>query len=643
MTNPTPAGPGSPAGAVVDTEVGRVLAERYRLIARIGTGTSAAVYLADDVTLRRRVAVKLLHPGLEGDERFARRFRAEAQAAAALSHPNILVVHDWGVADGRPFLVTEHLAGGSLQRILDAGHRLTVSQVVALGIQAARGLDHAHRRGIVHRDIKPANLLFDSEGRLRIADFGLAHALAEAAWTEPEGTVVGTARYAAPEQLTGGSVDGRADVYALAVVLVEAHTGRPAFAAADLAGVLARVDQPLEVPGELGPVADILRRAGSPLPADRPWAANLEVALMAAATRLPAPEPLPVGEPPDPAPSGPPTVAAPVAVIRADRVEVGDLPPPTPPAPGGEVDRPGEPGVVPAPARRRRWLTVLLSALVVGASLGVAAWWLTRPAVHEIPALAGSDAASARERLVELGFEVTERRERRDGTVRDEVLGTEPPAGERLAEGSGVVLVISDGPTLREVPDVLGADAAEAAERLTEAGFTPVEGPTEHHEEIPAGAVIATDPAPGDQLPTGGTVTLTISEGPAPRTVPDLAGSDPDEAADRLAGLGLRARITEAFDDDVPAGVVIGTDPPAGTEVPRDTEVTVVVSKGPDLVRVPETAGMRVAEAIEVLERAGFVVEEVDGRASARVLDTDPPGGTMARRGSSVIIVTRRR
>ena len=272
--------------------VGQVLSERYRLLAPIGTGASASVYLADDVTLRRRVAVKILHDALAGDEAFLRRFRAEAQAAAALNHPHIMSVFDWG-HDDVPFLVTEYLGGGSLRTMLDHGRLLTPAQALMVGLEAARGLDYAHRRGFVHRDIKPANLLFDEEARLRIADFGLARALAEAAWTEPQGAVLGTARYASPEQARGETLDGRSDVYSLALVMIEAVTGTVPFAADTTIGTLmARVDQPVTVPEALGPLRAPLEAAGQPRPADRPDAATFTRLLMDAADDLDRPEPL---------------------------------------------------------------------------------------------------------------------------------------------------------------------------------------------------------------------------------------------------------------------------------------------------------------------------------------------------------------
>ena len=189
--------------STITESIGRVLAGRYRIESALGSGASANVFAAFDTTLQRRVAVKVLHPALAADGGFLRRFRAEAQSAAALANAHVLAVHDWGEDAQGPFLVLEFLGGGSLRDMLDEGTRLSLSQAVAVGVQAAEGLAYAHARGFVHRDVKPANLLFDEEGRLRVADFGLARALAEASLTEPAGTTVGTARYAAPEQALG--------------------------------------------------------------------------------------------------------------------------------------------------------------------------------------------------------------------------------------------------------------------------------------------------------------------------------------------------------------------------------------------------------------------------------------------------------
>ena len=345
----------------ISDSIGRVLGDRYRLVTALGTGASAHVFLADDVSLDRRVAIKVLHPALSGDAGFLKRFRAEARAVAALNHPNVLQVYDWGEEDNEPYLVLEYLAGGSLRQVLDTGVLLTPEQAVRIGLEAAAGLDYAHRRGLVHRDIKPANLLFGDDHRLRIADFGLARALAEAAWTEPQGAVLGTARYAAPEQAEGKAVDGRADVYSLALVLFEAVTGEVPFAAdTTVATLMGRIGMLLPEHEALGPLNDILVWAAAPDPAERYDAADLAMRLQAAAgparSRAAAPgHPRAAGRGPfaDVAaavgltaavPGGRDPVGAPRADVAGAPTELG-TPPATPAA--------AAPGSTPPAGRRR--------------------------------------------------------------------------------------------------------------------------------------------------------------------------------------------------------------------------------------------------------------------------------------------------
>jgi len=358
-------------------QVGRVVGGRYRLLAPIGGGASADVYVANDVTLRRRVAVKVLRDALGDDDGFLRRFRAEARAVASLRHPNIVAVYDWGEEqDGAPFMVLEYLGGGSLRAMLDRDVLLTPSQALLVGLEAARGLDYAHRRGLVHRDVKPANLLFDDEGRLAIADFGIARALAEATWTEPAGAVVGTVRYASPEQARGQSVDGRADVYALALLLVEATTGQVPFGAdTTLATLMARLDSPITAPTVLGPLAAVIDAAGAVDPTSRIDAAQMVRALEHAAELLPRPAPLPLDAGRVPMPhdeldqtTGFAAVAGPTATAPAPRTapapggtpettpatpETASGPPQSTPAPQVAPST-AAPGSVPPPPPRRR-------------------------------------------------------------------------------------------------------------------------------------------------------------------------------------------------------------------------------------------------------------------------------------------------
>ena len=645
--------------------VGRVLGDRYRLIRPVGTGASAHVYVAEDVTLRRRVAVKLLHPALADDEAFLKRFQAEARVVAALRHANIVRVYDWGEDAGAPYLVMELLEGGSLRSLLDAGHRLTPSQAAVVGADVARGLDYAHRRGLVHRDIKPANLLFDEEGRVCIADFGVARALAEATWTEPAGAVLGTARYAAPEQVRGASLDGKADVYALALVLVEAVTGAVPFAAdTTIATLMGRVDRPLPVGDELGPLAPVLRHAGRPDPGDRPTAGELVRSLVEAGGQLPPPTPLSVGrflemdrfeesrdltELPgrpvlfdgeqetaaDPAPVYRPTTGpspAPAAL-------------PTRPPPERTPSRPALPlaaanGRSGATARRHRWrwALLLLVVLVIAGGLGVVAIRLSKP-FHPVPALVGRSVADAGRALQPLHLHLRVHGQVFDERVPKGLISAQRPApSKREREGSTVSVDLSAGPPPVAVPDLTGLTADQANQRLIGAGFTA--GPVVNRSDntVPAGVVVSWT-GQGQEIPKGSAIGLVVSTGKPTVVVPDVHGETFAQAQAALTAVGLGAVEVDQF-NDAPAGQVVGTTPANPAVAVVGSPVTVTVSKGPDLVTVPNVVKLGVQTATASLESAGLSVVAVVGSPDRPVSLTSPAGGARVKRGSPVRLYT---
>src|SRR5215207_8219820 len=642
-----------------DDQVGRVLGGRYRLLAPVGTGASANVFVADDVQLQRRVAVKILHPSLAEDAAFLKRFRAEAQAAAALSHPNVMAVYDWGQdgesSNATPYLVLEYLAGGSLRAMLDRGRQLSPSQALLVGLEASRGLDYAHRRGFVHRDVKPANLLFGEDRRLRIADFGLARAIAEAAWTEPDGVVLGTARYASPEQARGLAVDGKSDVYSLALTLVEAVTGQVPFAAdTTVATLMNRLDKLMPVSAELGPLASVLERAGRPEPAERYDAGELARALVHAAERLPRPAPLPlVPVLPSDAPADDDTTLVSVPAVRRpdDTTAIaavgggggGGLAPPPGPAPTAEIPRPAvpvviggvaveertppaapaAPGAVPPvptiydgsrdrPHRRVGWFFVVLAVLVLAAivATGVLIFQRSQTSSHDVTSLVGLPRAEALNRIAEFDWETDIQRQRSDAQPYDYVYDQSPKVG-KLDEGGILTLMVSDGPVLHALPDISrqAQDAAQAT--LATMGLTLNVVGQRYDEDLPANGVlewsVGGTPAPvGQPVPTGTGVDIVLSQGPAPRIIPDFVNHPFDEVNAALTAARLQVQQLEPqFNDTVAAGNVIALNPGAGTEVGRDSVVQVVVSKGPETVPLPDLKGQTVDQAKAAIESLG--------------------------------------
>ena len=605
---------------------GRVLADRYRLLGTIGSGASGRVYVADDTRLKRRVAVKVLHAALADDAGFLRRFRKEAQLAASLHHPNVVTVFDWG-EDVVPFMVLELLEGGSLRGILDAGTRLTPAQATHVGRQVTDALEYAHRRGLIHRDIKPANLLYDEHGIVRVADFGLARALAEASLTEPSGALVGTARYASPEQATGEALDGRSDLYGLALVLVEAVTGRvPNIADTPMGTLAARTQRSLLAPAGLDELAPVVERAGQVDPAQRyPDAATMRDALRDAGRQLPPPGSLPLPG------LGAATIEDPhptqVVTQRTSTV----------------FDQDAELEVLTDHNRRvgadgRRWLApVILGAVAVAVIAGAAALLLRGSgAPVTVPGLVGLSEADAATVASDEGLEVVvEQRDSDDpaGVVIDQ----DPAPGARVSDSSTVTLFVSRGPPPVALPAVAGRPLAEVVPELEGSGFV-VEVQRIFDEEIPRDIVLDTDPPGLSEAAPESRIILVVSDGPQPVEIPPLAGNTFEEAAAALEALRFEVVLAEEYSDDVEAGLVIGTDPGPGVEAPRDSAVTVVVSLGPPLVDVPDVIGDSVEVATQKLEDAGLQADVRNYRPGRRVRTSDPEAGETVDRGTTVTL-----
>jgi serine/threonine-protein kinase len=688
----------------------------------VGTGTSSRVFLAIDLQLKRRVAVKLLHEALAEDQGFLQRFRAEARAAGALNHPNIVSVFDWGEDTSQgvllPYLVTEYLGGGSLRSMLDQSGLLSQSQTLVVGLQTARALAHAHLRGLVHRDVKPGNLLFDEEGRLRLADFGLARALAEASWTEPSGSMAGSTRYASPEQALGRRLDGRSDVYSLALILVECVTGRVPLVGETTASTLAlRTQSDVELDASLGGLRSVLERAGRLDPADRPEAAEFEIALMAAAEELARPEPLPIvltlGEAEQTTELRQVSGLGLIQELGADPVE-GDYRQQETGQEFGEAGTQaaasggiaslglaadqepqfaavapvasGEPFSDQTPfaaasvvltgpeteahtnaavaqhetalgaaskartARKKPNKRALIAAVVAALVLAVAGWWFfIRVEVHDVPDLIGLNLQVATDQATELGYIVdSSTKDRQDGTVAGQVLAQSPAPKSPLAEGSTVQLTVSLGATLTPLPAVAGLPEAEARAQLLAAGVAVGSVTRSINEDVAKDAVISATSAPGQEqvnaqgeIPKGTVLDLAVSDGPAPRVVPEgLVGSTVDQARAALAAVQLEAAVNEEFSETAAPGYIISSNKEPGAEVPRGYTLTLGMSKGPQPIAVPDVRNLSGSQAAAQLESQGLTVSGIEGPPSGLVLQTDPTPGELVPRGTAVRIFT---
>jgi eukaryotic-like serine/threonine-protein kinase len=627
---------------------GRVLAARYRLLAPIGTGASGRVYVAEDIRLRRRVAVKVLHSALAEDVGFLRRFRAEAQVAAALHHPNIMAVYDWG-EDEQPFMVVELLEGGSLRTMLDRDNLLSIAQAARLGRDVADALDYAHTRGIVHRDVKPANLLFDEHGVVRIADFGLARALAEASWTEPAGAVFGTARYASPEQARGVQLDARSDLYSLALVLVESVTGRIPFGADTTIGTLAaRTLQPIVAPPEMGPLQAVVERAGQIDPAERyPDAATMEAALADVIEALPRPDPLVlpgVADAADPHPTqavvshATEDATAPLfdQDAAAEAIAV-DFPPI-----GSTRTLRGRLGLPPRTAqqraRQRRMVPlVVLAAFAIATVLGTSALAQVGAAGRATPALVGIDKTAALATAKHDGLELNVV-DQAAPDPKGVVLSQNPAAGDWLYGKSSVDVIVSSGPGRINTPNLVGLARDVAISTLAHAGLG-YRGEHGYNQTETVGAVFQQNPPQDQLIYPGEIVVIKWSDGPPPVHVPDVHGETCPQATAQLASDFLKATCVQVNDPIVPVGHVVSTLPAAGTTQKQNTVITVKVSKGPKLILVPDVRGMLGATAAAELKGLGFRVVSPNYNRKGHVFDQNPEHGKLLAQGSTITLI----
>jgi eukaryotic-like serine/threonine-protein kinase len=608
---------------------GRVVAGRYQLGPRRGSGVDAAVFDAFDLVDKRVVAIKVVHPDLCTGEGFERSFRVAGEQAATIKHPNIAQIFDWGsdVWSERKamYIVVEHLSGGSLREYLDRGRTLTPSQALSVGLDACKALDVVHRQGLVHGDVRPSTLLFGDEQRLRITDVGFANVVGEALWADRAHVSNALAMYAAPELAESGQRGPKGDVYSLCLTMLESMSGQVPFAGDSTVATLSnRVGRLMPVSADLGP----LERAGRPLPEDRYSAAEFGRALVQAAEKLPRPAPIALTSPG-------------LFGDRSGPIARQSLPPPEAvagpePTPGPEtvVYTPGtdEPVVTtpaPAPAhtetivlrRRRGWVRWIVPILLVlAAAAGGAAYFATRTLTHQVPRLVGLAEAEALNQVSAFAWETIVTREASDDVVSGVVIRTQPAETAVIAEGKPFQLVVSTGPAPRPLPELVGMPVDEATAALQKLGLGLEQAEPAYDETVLAGAVISWMVADQPSLKANDTVTkgtvvrVVVSQGPQPRVVPALTGKTIEEATGLLTGQGLLiAAVEPEFSDAVAPGLIARQDPPANGTVDRGATITVAPSKGPDLVTVTPLGGLTQQQATDALTAAGLTLGAVNG------------------------------
>jgi beta-lactam-binding protein with PASTA domain len=601
---------------------------RYRVLRRIGSGGMADVWLAEDPHLQRRVALKVLHGRFAQDREFVERFRREAEAAAGLSHPNVVAVFDRGDVDGTYYIAMQLLEGRSLKELIDRG--LTPEQSVALIRQVLEAAGFAHRHGVVHRDLKPQNVLVDDDGAATVTDFGIARA--GASEITQAGSVMGTPHYLSPEQAQGQAVTAVSDLYSIGVILYEALAGRVPFEADSAVAIaMKQVSHTPQRPSSINPAVSpaldaVVMRALEKDPGQRFQSAEAFIAALDAAVRNPSAE------------GGGTAAFAPLP----------------PPVANGEDAKAAE--LDPEEERRRRrrfWALLALAAVLIGALLGFA---LTRDTTTDVPGVTGNQLNVAISLLEQNGFKVGDVNRVQREVAANTVLEQDPPPGNASLDCAvfnffcskpKVGLTVSAGPGSAKVPGGLpGLSQEDAVAKLEEAGFE-VQVEMVNSDRVEAGLAIRSDPSAGTTATRGTTVVLTVSKGQKLAKVPVLVGTQRSVAVQQIRGRGLTPSVEEE-ESAKPAGEVIRQSPSAGSELPRGSSVSIVVSRGEKQASVPNVIGKERAVAVEALREAGLepTVSEQETEVPqqvGRVTDQFPPPGSEVEPGSGVTVVVGKR
>lgn len=636
---------------------------RYRVDARIAVGGMATVYRAVDTRLDRVLALKVMHPSLAADVAFVERFIREAKSVARLAHPNVVQVFDQGADGSYVYLAMEYIAGCTLRDVLRERGALQPRAALDILEPVLAALGAAHRAGFVHRDMKPENVLIGDDGRVKVADFGLVRAVDTV--TNTTGAVLGTVSYLAPEQIESGTADPRVDVYACGIVLYEMLTGdQPHYGDSPALVLYKHLHEDVPPPSALVPglayELDALVASATARNADiRPYDA---VALLAQvletrgsldAEQLDAVPPQAVASAHDNAEDLTSVIPRALAVPRP--LPVNEDEPPVDERRLNRTSRLGAVGAPPAPAppsrraardRKRRTPLAILVAVLLVLGVGAGVWYINSGQFTQVPAVLSQTQAKAEARLANAGLEVGKTKTAYSDTVpRGTVISTDPKVGERIRDNDTVTLTISMGPETVPVPQLSGYRLDKARALLKRNGLEPGMVTREFSEEVLRGSVISTSPDPGTERRAGSAVALVVSKG-SPVEVSDVTGATLADAQAELEQAGLKVKVATKTvnSDEFEQGQVAVQSPEGGSEAEQGDTVTLTVSKGPEMIEVPDVVGDSVDDAKAALEGAGFKVDEDRGLLGLfgdTVKKQSVDGGDTAAKGSTITITIR--
>ena len=629
--------------------IGEIIDGRYQLTRVVGSGGMATIYAAIDLRLDRQVAVKIMHSHLAQDEQFVSRFIREAKAAASLSHPNIVAVLDQGWNQGGTpcvFIVMELIEGATLRDYLIEQGSLSPERALSIITPVASALAAAHKLGIVHRDIKPENILVSKEGRIKIADFGLARgALLGNTMTAESSVILGSVSYLSPEQVQRGVADARSDIYSLGIVLFEILTGQKPYQGEDPVQVaIKHVNERVPAPSSLKPglsveIDQLVLSATDIDPDKRPKDA---VVLLERIREL--------SEKLDPRKRQlsleldlPPLAIKEVGKrdgakrLRRDKDREVEIPKNQEAAVKKEKSSSIAKKSLSKRVKRNRQIAALIAI-----ALGIGIWYvIVGPGSKVIvPSLAGLTVKEATSELADLGLDLkVEREEFSEDIPENRVINSSPAGGGRISPDGTVEVTISKGKERYIVPTLQGLKIEIAEGLISDNNLVVGEIIEEFSSEFPKGFIMRSSPAAGERIKRDSQVTLYLSKGVEQVGVSSYQGKSGEQALNELTEAGFDVETKYVFSEDLPIGAVV-SQIPSGGDIDKGSVITLTVSKGSQFVFIPNVFSLSEAKAVDTLKDLDLkvVVKKVGNKKTKVVTNISPKVGEKVKRGSTVTI-----